>query len=107
MRYSQTEEMEIIRQMEHSKLSIWKVLEELDMPKSCFHLWYQEYQQEGYDGLANELLQAQDEHRLHRMIAAALNPDLVVLDELGFIPFSPAVYRPCLLSAPYSIKALR
>jgi len=39
-------------------------------------------------GLVNELLQAQDEHRLNRVIAAALKLDLVVLDELGFIPFS-------------------
>jgi len=39
-------------------------------------------------GLVNELLQAQDEHRLHRFIASALKLDLVVLDELGFIPFS-------------------
>ena len=39
-------------------------------------------------GLTNELLQAQDEHRLHRFIAAALKHDLIVLDELGFIPFS-------------------
>jgi hypothetical protein len=39
--------------------------------------------------LVNELLQAQDEHRLHRFIAQALKLDLVVLDELGFIPFSP------------------
>lgn len=38
--------------------------------------------------LVNELLQAQDEHRLHRVIAQALKFDLVVLDELGFIPFS-------------------
>jgi len=38
--------------------------------------------------LVNELLQAQDEHRLHRFIAAALKMDLVVLDELGFIPFT-------------------
>ena len=38
--------------------------------------------------LVNELLQAQDEHRLHRFIASALKLDLVVLDELGFIPFS-------------------
>lgn len=38
--------------------------------------------------LVNELLQAQDEHRLHRFIAAALKLDLVVLDELGFIPFT-------------------
>lgn len=41
-------------------------------------------------GLVNELLQAQDEHRLHRMINSALKLDLVVLDELGFIPFTPS-----------------
>lgn len=39
-------------------------------------------------GLVNELLQAQDEHRLNRLIASTLKQDLVVLDELGFIPFS-------------------
>jgi DNA replication protein DnaC len=39
-------------------------------------------------GLVNELLQAQDEHRLNRLISATLKLDLVVLDELGFIPFS-------------------
>jgi len=38
--------------------------------------------------LVNELLLAQDEHRMHRVIAQALKLDLVVLDELGFIPFS-------------------
>jgi DNA replication protein DnaC len=40
-------------------------------------------------GLVNELLQAQDEHRLHRLIGTTLKLDLVVLDELGFIPFTP------------------
>lgn len=40
-------------------------------------------------GLVNELLRAQEELRLHKMIAAALKLKLVVLDELGFIPFSP------------------
>jgi DNA replication protein DnaC len=40
-------------------------------------------------GLVNELLQAQDEHRLPRLLNAALKQQLVVLDELGFIPFSP------------------
>jgi DNA replication protein DnaC len=39
-------------------------------------------------GLVNELLQAQDEHRLHRFVAAALKLDLIVIDEMGFIPFS-------------------
>ena len=39
-------------------------------------------------GLTNELLQAQDERRLSRLTTAALKLDLIVLDELGFIPFS-------------------
>lgn len=39
-------------------------------------------------GLVNELLQAQDEHRLHRFVSTALKLDLIVLDEFGFIPFS-------------------
>lgn len=38
--------------------------------------------------LVDELLQAQDDHRLNKFIATALKLDLVVLDELGFIPFS-------------------
>jgi DNA replication protein DnaC len=39
--------------------------------------------------LVNELLAAQAEQRLQRFIAAALKQQLIVLDELGFIPFSP------------------
>jgi DNA replication protein DnaC len=39
-------------------------------------------------GLVNELIQAQDEHRLSKFLAAALKHQLIVLDELGFIPFS-------------------
>jgi len=40
-------------------------------------------------GLVNDMLQAQDEHRLPRFMSAALKHQLVVLDELGFIPFTP------------------
>lgn len=38
--------------------------------------------------LVNELLAAQQEHRLHRMEKQWLHPQLVVLDEVGYIPFS-------------------
>jgi len=41
-------------------------------------------------GLVNELLLAQDEHRLHKVLLSARRLNLVVLDELGFIPFTPA-----------------
>jgi DNA replication protein DnaC len=40
-------------------------------------------------GLVNELLAAQEQNRLHRLIASAQKQDLIVLDELGFIPFTP------------------
>ena len=40
-------------------------------------------------GLVNELLAAQEENRLHRLISLAHKQDLIVLDELGFIPFTP------------------
>ncbi len=38
--------------------------------------------------LVNELILAQEETRLERFIATALRHRLIVLDELGFIPFS-------------------
>jgi len=38
--------------------------------------------------LVNELTLAQDEHRLDKFIATALRHQLIILDELGFIPFS-------------------
>lgn len=38
--------------------------------------------------LVNELLLAQEQHRLPKFLATALKHNLIVLDELGFIPFS-------------------
>lgn len=40
-------------------------------------------------GLVNELLEAQDEGRLGKLLVTLMRQDLVVLDELGFVPFSP------------------
>lgn len=39
-------------------------------------------------GLVNDLILAQAEQRLSKFLAAALRHQLIVLDELGFIPFS-------------------
>lgn len=39
-------------------------------------------------GLVNLLLQAQDEHTLPKLLASLRRIDLVVLDELGFLPFN-------------------
>jgi DNA replication protein DnaC len=38
--------------------------------------------------LVNELILAQEEHRLPKLLNTALKQHLIVLDELGFIPFS-------------------
>lgn len=38
--------------------------------------------------LVNELILAQEQHRLNKFIASALRHKLIILDELGFIPFS-------------------
>ena len=38
--------------------------------------------------LVNELLAAQAEHRVEKVLAQARKHDLLILDELGFIPFS-------------------
>lgn len=38
--------------------------------------------------LVNELIQAQEQHRLPKLLTTALKQQLIVLDELGFIPFS-------------------
>jgi len=38
--------------------------------------------------LGNGVISAQDEHRLHKLISTAQKLNLIVIDELGFIPFT-------------------
>jgi DNA replication protein DnaC len=40
--------------------------------------------------LVNELIQAQDDHRLSKFLASVSKQHLIIIDELGFIPFSSA-----------------
>jgi len=53
MRYSQSGKMETIRLVEESDLSVIQTLEELDVPRSSYYRWYQRYESDGYEGLAN------------------------------------------------------
>jgi transposase len=46
--------MEIIHLVEHSELSIRKTLRELEVPRSTFYDWYRRYQEDGYEGLADQ-----------------------------------------------------
>ncbi len=59
VRYSQSEKMEIIRLVEESELSVKQTLAELDVTRSSFHRWYQRYESDGYEGLANRSPNAQ------------------------------------------------
>ncbi len=53
MRRSQAEKIEIIHLVEHSDLPTTKTLNEPDVPRSTFYRWYQRYQEEGLDGVAD------------------------------------------------------
>jgi transposase InsO family protein len=46
--------MEVIRLVESSPLSVKQTLTELNINRSTFYDWYRRYQEEGYDGLANQ-----------------------------------------------------
>ena len=52
MRRSAAEKREIIDIVEHSALSVEQTLFELDVPRSSFYRWYQQYRQNGPAGLA-------------------------------------------------------
>jgi putative transposase len=54
MRYSQSEKMEVIRLVENSPLSVKQTLAELNINRSTFYDWCRRYQEEGYEGLANQ-----------------------------------------------------
>ena len=54
IRRDEAEKMEIIHLVEHSNLSIKRTLEELNVPRSTFYRWYQQYQEEGEVGLIDQ-----------------------------------------------------
>lgn len=54
IRRDQAEKMEIIHLVEHSSLSVKRTLEELNVPRSTFYRWYQQYQADGETGLIDQ-----------------------------------------------------
>ena len=69
MRHSQSEKMEIIRIVENSSLGVKRTLAELDINRSTFYDWYQQYRTSGYDGLTSR-----PPHR--RQFLNAIPPDV-------------------------------
>lgn len=51
IRRDTAEKSEIIHLVEHSALPVKRTLEELQVPRSTFYRWYQQYQEEGPEGL--------------------------------------------------------
>jgi DNA replication protein DnaC len=56
-------------------------------------------------GLINELLEAQDQHMLGKRLAQLARVDLLIVDEVGFVPFSPEGAR--LLFQTFSERYLK
>lgn len=54
MRYSAAEKLEIIRLVDASHLGVRRTLDKLGIPKTTFYRWYEHYQDEGVDGLADK-----------------------------------------------------
>lgn len=54
IRRDEAEKMEIIHLVEHSNLSVKRTLEELNVPRSTFYRWYQQYQADGEIGLIDQ-----------------------------------------------------
>jgi len=107
MRYSQAEKREIIHLVDHSNLSIRKTLAELDVPRSSFYRWYQKYQKDGYEGLADKKAGAKriwnkiPEEVKERVVDMALsNPEKSCrqitwqfVDQEGYFLSESSVYR--------------
>src|ERR1700733_4652044 len=53
MRYSPSDKTEIIRLVEQSHLPARRTLEKLGIPRSSFYRWYDRYQRDGPEGLAD------------------------------------------------------
>lgn len=51
MRRSAGEKMEIIRIVQDSELGVKRTLEELEISRSTFYVWYKQYLEDGFDGL--------------------------------------------------------
>ncbi len=56
-------------------------------------------------GLANELLEAQDQHALGKRLTQLARMDLLIVDEVGFVPFTPEGAR--LLFQAFSERYLK
>jgi putative transposase len=54
MHYSQSEKYEIIRIVEQSDLGVNRTLKELKVNKTTFYNWYNNYLENGYEGLARK-----------------------------------------------------
>jgi transposase-like protein len=57
MRYTPAEKYETILMVEDSSMSVKRTLKELDIARSTFYKWYNDYLVDGYDGLQDRSTQ--------------------------------------------------
>ena len=101
------EKLEIIHLVEHSSLSIRRTIEELGVARSTFYRWYQQYQEEGPDGLRDHKPNPKqfwnripDEVRRKVVTLALEQPDKSsrqlawrFVDKMGYFISESSVYR--------------
>lgn len=107
IRRDEAEKMEIIHLVEHSSLSVKRTLEELNVPRSTFYRWYQQYQEEGETGLIDQRSNPQQvwnripaEVKQHVVDLALQHPDRsprqiawLFTDEQGYFVSESSTYR--------------
>ena len=107
MRATVAEKSETIRLVEDSKVSVRRMLAELDVPRSTFYRWYAAYVESGVDGLEPSPAQSKrfwnriPDHERQRVVDVALaKPDLSprevasdVTDNEGIFISESSVYR--------------
>lgn len=101
------EKLEIIHLVEHSNLSITQTLKELGVARSTFYRWYQQYQEDGPDGLRDRKPNPKqfwnripDDVRMKVVNLALEQPDKSsrqlawqFVDKMGYFISESSVYR--------------
>jgi putative transposase len=106
VRATASEKLETIRLVEESELGVKRTLARLDVPRSTFYRWYDQYEREGFEGLKPRYRDRRtwnripDEEREKIVTEALLEPEKSprelawhITDTKGYFVSESSVYR--------------
>ena len=106
MRATASEKLETIRLVEESELGVKRTLARIDIPRSTFYRWYDQYEREGFEGLKPRYRDRRtwnripDEEREKIVTEALLEPEKSprelawhITDTKGYFVSESSVYR--------------